>query len=555
MSWPSGSFKTGTLKASILQGDDNSEIGLLSDHTLKVTDGSTLSVENNSTLKFSGNEVTSAMQGWITSAVADNAGNAVAFVLKEADGTVTGLADPVNDSDAATKGWVDNQLSTDLQGYLKHDGTVAMSGNLNMDSNRITSLSDPVSDQDAATKGYIDSVAQGLQVQQSVRAGSTGNIDLSSALVNAAEFDGVTLATNDRFLVKDQTDAKENGIYIVAASGAAARADDMNADGEFAGRFFFIEEGTVNGDNGYVCTSDSVTMDTDNIAFTQFSGAGHITAGLALTKTGNTLHVAVDDATIQVVTDALQIKAAGVGASHLAANAVTSVKILDDAVTSGKILDEAVTSDKIKNGDVTTTKIADAGVTNDKLAADAVETDNILDANVTNAKLASGIDATKLRLSTGKLLFGDAEAAIEVGILAAGDVASVALNGTNLDFTLNATQTAIQNITPASSLTLGPSAGELIMTSSANITMDPTGDVKMTLSADEALHINGGFSNSSETGAIYFGAATAAAPADGDIRIVCVHDSTYGNYLMIQRAGDNDGTVSWSNGDVMGHFQ
>ena len=126
---------------------------------------------------------------------------------------------------------------------------------------------------------------------------------------NNDTLDGVTLATGDRVLLKDQSTGSENGIYVVQASGAAARASDFQSGDVSSLAFVFVEEGTSNAQNGFILTNTgSITVGSTALTFTQFSGAGQITAGTALTKSGNTLNVAVDDKTIQVTSDALRLK-------------------------------------------------------------------------------------------------------------------------------------------------------------------------------------------------------------------------------------------------------
>ena len=146
---------------------------------------------------------------------------------------------------------------------------------------------------DAASKSYVDATANGLDVKNSVRAATTAAGTLASDFANGDAIDGVTLATNDRILIKDQADGSENGIYTVNASGAPTRATDFDADAEVtAGAFTFVEEGTINGDTGHVLsTNGAITVGTTAITFTQFSGAGLLTAGAGLTKSGNTLDV------------------------------------------------------------------------------------------------------------------------------------------------------------------------------------------------------------------------------------------------------------------------
>ena len=162
---------------------------------------------------------------------------------------------------------------------------------VSLNSQKITNLADPTADADAANKGYVDGVAQGLDVKDSVVATTTANGTLSSAFANGSTIDGVSLSTNDRILIKDQSTHTENGIYTVNASGAPTRADDLGTGADAAGAFVFVEQGTVNAENGFVCTSNkgSAVVGTNNLVFSQFSGAGQIIAGDGLDKSGNTL--------------------------------------------------------------------------------------------------------------------------------------------------------------------------------------------------------------------------------------------------------------------------
>ena len=177
---------------------------------------------------------------------------------------------------------------------------------------------------DAATKAYVDSVATGLDVKASVRVATTANVDLSGALENGDVVDGVTLATGDRVLVKNQSTGSQNGIYVVQASGAAVRATDADADAEVTpGLFTFVEEGTANGNTGWVLTTDSpITVGSTALAFSQFSDSAALTAGSGLTLTGNDLSVNVDDSTIEISSDILRVKDAGITSAKLATSAV-----------------------------------------------------------------------------------------------------------------------------------------------------------------------------------------------------------------------------------------
>lgn len=155
-----------------------------------------------------------------------------------------------------------------------------------LNGKKITAVADPAAGTDAANKQYVDGVAQGLDTKGSVRAASLGNLTLSGTQT----VDGVALVAGDRCLVKNQTSQPQNGIYVVAA-GAWTRATDMDAAAEVPAAYTFVEEGTQ-ADSGWVCVTDApVTLNTTNIVWQQFSGAGQITSGNGLTKTGNTLDV------------------------------------------------------------------------------------------------------------------------------------------------------------------------------------------------------------------------------------------------------------------------
>ena len=174
---------------------------------------------------------------------------------------------------------------------LKLNEFTAPDGAVSLNNQKITNLADPTADADAANKGYVDGVAQGLDVKDSVVATTTANGTLSSAFANGSTIDGVSLSTNDRILIKDQSTQTENGIYKVNASGAPTRVDDLANGADAAGAFVFVEQGTVNAENGFVCTSNkgSAVVGTNNLVFSQFSGAGQIIAGDGLDKSGNTL--------------------------------------------------------------------------------------------------------------------------------------------------------------------------------------------------------------------------------------------------------------------------
>lgn len=159
----------------------------------------------------------------------------------------------------------------------------------------------------------VANASAGLDPKGSVKAASTGNLTLSAPQT----VDGIALIAGDRVLVKDQSTASANGIYVVAA-GAWTRATDMDAWAEVPSAFCFVEQGTVNADTGWVCTADQGgTLGSTNITWAQFSGGGSITAGTGMTKTGNTLDVVGTAGRITALADSIDIDAAYVGQTSI----------------------------------------------------------------------------------------------------------------------------------------------------------------------------------------------------------------------------------------------
>ncbi len=174
------------------------------------------------------------------------------------------------------------------------------------------SAATPTASGHVATKGYVDGVKQSLDIKESVRVATTSELGVTylsgvlTATANGAiSIDGVALASSDRILVKNQgtaNSASENGIYTVTTVGDGSnayvltRADDFNTDADISsGAFCFVEQGTDNGDQGFVLTTnESITLDTTDLSFTQFSGAGQISAGSGLQKDSNELSIVLD---------------------------------------------------------------------------------------------------------------------------------------------------------------------------------------------------------------------------------------------------------------------
>jgi hypothetical protein len=205
----------------------------------------------------------------------------------------------------------------------------SLSASLDANSNKIINLATPTDSTDAVNKAYVDSVAQGLDVKASVRVATTGAINRAIELVNGGTIDGITLATGDRVLVKNNAGA-ENGIYVVGAT--VTRAEDANSNADVtSGMFTFVEQGTVNGNSGWVLTTDNpITLGTTELTFAQFSGTGTFTAGSGLTLNGTEFSVDVTPSSTNAslintggavevklnTSDGLEVTADGVGINN-----------------------------------------------------------------------------------------------------------------------------------------------------------------------------------------------------------------------------------------------
>ena len=220
--------------------------------------------------------------------------------------------------------------------------------------------------QSLANKAYVDQVAQGLDTKPSCRVATTANLSatysngtagVGATLTNsgtqaALSIDGITMVAADRVLVKDQSTAAQNGIYVVTNIGSGSsnwiltRATPEDQPSELTGgSFVFVEQGTANGDNGYVFTHNgSPTFGTTALDVAQFSGAGQVVAGAALSKSGNTLNVEVDDASVEVSGDALRVKALGIQNSMIANNTIATTKLANPFI---RITDESSTTGQV----------------------------------------------------------------------------------------------------------------------------------------------------------------------------------------------------------------
>lgn len=202
-----------------------------------------------------------------------------------------------------------SDLATVVQAY-RLDQFASPTTDVSMNSHKITNLLAPTSGSDAVNKTYADNLALGLKQRFEVKAASTATVGTYNATAGTSgrgqltscpnTLDGVTLATNDRLLIKNHSTGAANGIYVVTTLGSGAngvwdRATDADEDGEItSSTFVFVGEGTQADTGWTVSTNGTIVVgggSGTSIAFTQFSGGGSIVAGGGLTKTGNTLDI------------------------------------------------------------------------------------------------------------------------------------------------------------------------------------------------------------------------------------------------------------------------
>jgi hypothetical protein len=170
-------------------------------------------------------------------------------------------------------------------------GTIATqnANSVTLTGGTITGLGDPSSSSEAATKNYVDNLVTGLRTRAIARVASTANVNISTGLENGDTLDGVTLVTGNRVLLKDQSTASQNGLYIVVASGAASRDTEFDIISELAGQLILVSEGSTHADDLFLCTTDtSATLGSSSISYVQvFPSSGGTVTSVAVADSGS----------------------------------------------------------------------------------------------------------------------------------------------------------------------------------------------------------------------------------------------------------------------------
>ena len=231
------------------------------------------------------------------------------------------------------------------------------SSNVSISGGSITGLGSPSGTSDAATKNYVDQAVAGLRTRTIAECATTANVNLSNGLEAGDSIDGVTLVAGDRVLVKDQSTASENGLYLAVSSGAASRDPEHDSIAELSGGMVVVNQGSTNDNKIFLCTTDNTgSVGSTSITYTQVtpsntgtvtsvgiadSGAGEFTVGSTpVTSSGNiTLAInSVADSKLGTISTANKVSVSALnidGATDIGADLTTSDLIVVDDGAGG----------------------------------------------------------------------------------------------------------------------------------------------------------------------------------------------------------------------------
>jgi len=423
-------------------------------------------------------------------------------------------------------------------------------GTISASSKRITNVATPTADSDATTKAYVDSVAQGLSVKNSVHLATTQALaatynngtdgvgaTLTSAMAVALTIDNHNVDVGDRILVKDQgtNHLFENGIYEVTNAGALGtnwvltRVADMNQVAEVYSAFVFVDEGTVNKNTGWVCTAtdeDFTTLGTDDLTFTQFSGAGAYSADGGLSLNGTVFSAVVDNSTIDLdgngalhVKNGLTLVTPNIGAAT-----GTSLDLTNGANVGG---DLAVTGNVDANnfngtfyGNFVGTVDATVGAAGANTQIQFNDAGNIgANANFTYNKSTDTLSVGNISVGTDVTVSGDLTATNLTGTLQTASQTNITSVGTLGTLTVTGTAT-VGNVSTTGSVTAGTLAGDgyqIGNITGANVTgyVANADHASLADTANVALSVNGANVSGDVSGANHANIADVANSVSG----------------------------------------
>ena len=405
-------------------------------------------------------------------------------------------------------------------------------GQVHVGGFKIESLGTPTASTDAATKQYVDDVAQGLAIQAPAVAASTGTLatmsggtvtyDNGTSGVGATltisgstltAIDGVTLSTDDRIVIKDESTSAHNGIYTYTSSTVLTRATDFDTPTEMAGGdFVFVQQGTLYNDTGWVMTDPVTTVGTSDVTFVQFSGAGSFTAGAGLTLTGTEFSVNVDNLTTDISGGNVVVKTSAQLTTPNIGEATGTSLTATGNVAGGNLTTAGVVS---ATGNITGGNVAGTTGTFTDVAGSLT---TAAQPNITSVGTLSSLTASGNIDSTAGIFNGDG---FGLSNIPAANITGLSLSGI-------ANGTSNVDIAAADgNITMGVNGtGDVVVVSDGGIEVTGTADISSTVTAP-AFTANtglftgdgGGLSNvagANVTGEVAF-AATANAVAGGNV--------------------------------------
>lgn len=314
---------------------------------------------------------------------------------------------------------------------IRRSGAVAFTGNQSMGNNKLTNLGAPTVGSDAARLLDVQTASSGLAVKASVRAKTTGVLPACTyngttktltANANGAlpAQDGVSMGEGERLLVTQQATATQNGIYTVTILGGPSqawvltRATDFDESADIApNACCFVQEGTTGADTMWVLVTNApITLDTTALTFSQFASLASLTAGAGLTQTGNTIDVVAADSSLTIGADNMNVKLKPTGAITLSGDSTGLQVAVDDStieISSNalRVKNAGITYAKIQNASAGYTIMAKAGTGAGSYAELAAAAQSVLLRDAGNlAFTAAGNNEVLRRSGSGDLGFG-----------------------------------------------------------------------------------------------------------------------------------------------------